>query len=165
MEFILPLPFSTRNPTCNPTWSITHIAFIYIIYFQILSLKLPSQTSSVNQSELPLVLPRAGSLPSTSSTDISVTPSTGHRHAKIGSKKESPSSTETTLSMPAPSENQNGPPALSDMSLLESLLSLTLPHIQIPLTPFAHNFTPAQVFNGLHKNLVLFLSLTNVLDT
>ena len=31
MEFILPLPFSARNPTCNPTWSITHIAFIYII--------------------------------------------------------------------------------------------------------------------------------------
>ena len=31
MKFILTLSFSARNPTCNPTWSITHIAFIYII--------------------------------------------------------------------------------------------------------------------------------------
>ena len=32
MKFILTLPFSARNPTCNPTWSITHIAFIYIMW-------------------------------------------------------------------------------------------------------------------------------------
>ena len=31
MKFILTLSFSARNPTCNPTWSITHIAFIYIM--------------------------------------------------------------------------------------------------------------------------------------
>lgn len=31
MKFILTLSFSARNLACNPTWSITHIAFIYII--------------------------------------------------------------------------------------------------------------------------------------
>ena len=82
---------------------------IFRISIRTYSPKLSSQISSASQSELHLFLQKAGSHLSISLTGISVTPSTGHKHAKIGSKKESLSSIKTTLSTLAHPEKQNGP--------------------------------------------------------